>query len=65
MMTKLIKELKIVLKGDVHPTTIPAGTELEPNSRVLEVAEQLGITDTNKKPKTSKKAMTPPENKAV
>lgn len=42
-MAKLSKEIRIVLPGDVYPTTLPKGAEVE--GRVAEVAEQLGALD--------------------
>jgi len=55
-MAKLTKAIKAVLPGEIYPTTLEAGTEVE--GRVAEIAEAMGAL--GKSTKAVKKA---PENK--
>lgn len=54
-MAKLTKDIQIVLPGDVYPTTLEAGTEVD--GETAKIAEAMGAVG------KSTKAMKAPETK--
>lgn len=64
-MAEVIKSFKAVKPGEVYPSDIPAGEEVE--GRLAEIAAQLGCLEVEKpKAAPKKKALKgAPENKAL
>lgn len=53
-MKTVTKSFKAVRPGDIYPTTVEIGEEID--GRLLEIAEELGCVEKNAKPAATAKA---------